>query len=1002
MKKLLGKIGAIIVAALLAATVVPVIPAQAAGDQEETVSFFISFVGSGLEAGDGGLVYTDPFGNANSEGMVAVNASAKAGDTVVISLELPEMPSHITSVAPIMYTADDTVVFGSVNADVSLKVNGEAVEMTPDPEAPKGWANPVGELMHSWKLYGGYDENGTGTLPVNAFAGATKIEYTITLNSFTVAHKLGPAYEGESLVYIDFSGDVAGGETHEYHGPGFEGNNESITAATATAMVGDTVTVSLSFPNAITHVHNISPVIVPSTEGTSFAEMDISVALRIDGSESPIDYMAGSPAWAEAVGNDETAWRLCGGCDEAGTSYVDPSLFAGATKIEYIITVNSVFEEYREPEPEVIEEMPPEPEPDIASYDQPQPQQPADIVIEEENTSKGLVIGIVIAVIALAMIVSGILLSRERPADEDALKDDMDKTGYGDDDELDDKAFDKALDDIAEEEKAEAEKAAAEAEESSEEVSEDDESEESSEKNDEVKSAAAAVASDTLSEKTEESEDGDIAVLSEEMKRIDEVIAKDPFKDDWASLSKVKVPEWFASEKFGIFVHWGVFTSEEFCTEWYPRGMYIEGSEEWKHHVEKYGPHTETGYKDYVDRFKGEKFDPDAWMEIFKKSGARYVVPVGEHHDGFQMYKSRMSHWNAAEKGPHRDIVAELEKSAKEYGIHFGVSSHRFEHWWFLGNGRAFDSDIKGEFKRGDLYWPSQPEPKDIQDFDVKPAPSEEFMQDWLARTCEIVDLFNPEVLYFDWWIAQKVLKPYLRKAAAYYYNVMASKGLEGVIVSKVDAFAPGASVRDIERGGLSGSASYIWQSDTPICKGSWGYVPGLSYKTGRDIVRELIDIVSKNGNLLLNVGPKADGCICDEEKKALLDIGKWLDKNGEMIYGSTPYKIYGEGKVNREEGGFKDMESLEYTSEDFRFTAKDGHIYAAAMKPAKDGHYVIKSFAKNGEDGGHSYKGLISKVVLLGDGSNVKWEHRDNGLDIRVKGKSSDDMPVVFKIELL
>ncbi len=946
---MLGKLGAVMAALLLAASIVPVIPAQAAGDQEETVSFFISFVGSGLEAGDGGLVYTDPTGNSNSEGIVAVNASAKAGDTVVISLELPEMPSNIKSVVPVMYTGEDNIVFGNVDADVSLRVNGEDVEITPDPEAAKAWACPVGTLMHSWKLYGGYDEDGTGTLPVNSFAGATKIEYTITLNSFTVAHRLGPAYEGESLVYIDFSGDVAGGETHVYQGPGNENNSDSITATTASALVGDTVTVSLQFPNAITHVHHISPVIVPSEEGKSFAEMDISVALRIDGSDTVIDYMAGSPAWAETVGDNENAWRICGGCDENGVLYVDPALFAGATKIEYIITVNSVFEEYREPEPEVIEEVVPD---DTVEVVEPvRPVQPADIVVEEENTSKGLVIGVIIAIAAIAMIICGILLSKERPPREEDLKDDMDKTGYGDDDETDDKAFDKALDDIAEEEKAQ--------------------------------------------------DSDDLPELSEEMKRIDEVIAKGPFKDDWTSLSKVKVPDWFASERFGIFIHWGVFTSEQFCTEWYPRGMYIKDSEEWKHHVEKYGPHTETGYKDYVERFKGEKFDPDTWMDIFKKSGARYVVPVGEHHDGFQMYKSRMSHWNAAEKGPKRDIVAELEKSAKEYGIHFGVSSHRFEHWWFLGNGRAFDSDIKGEFKRGDLYWPSQPEPKDIQDFDVKPAPSEEFMQDWLARTCEIVDLFAPEVLYFDWWIAQKVLKPYLKKAAAYYYNAMASKGLKGVIISKVDAFAPGASVRDIERGGLSGSASYIWQSDTPICKGSWGYVPGLSYKSGLDIVRELIDIVSKNGNLLLNVGPKADGTICDEEKKALLEIGKWLDKNGEMIYGSTPYKIYGEGKINREEGGFKDMESLEYTSEDFRFTAKDGYIYAAAMKPAKDGHYIIKSLAKNGEDGGHSYKGLISRVVLLADGSEAKWQHGDNGLDIRVGNKSSDDMPVVFRIEL-
>ena len=294
------------------------------------------------------------------------------------------------------------------------------------------------------------------------------------------------------------------------------------------------------------------------------------------------------------------------------------------------------------------------------------------------------------------------------------------------------------------------------------------------------------------------------------------------------------------------------------------------------------------------------------------------------------------------------------------------------------------------------------PEPEDIQNFDVKPAPSEEFMQDWLVRVCEIVDRFHPEVLYFDWWIAQKVLKPYLKKAAAYYYNVMAGLGLKGVIISKVDAFAPGASIRDIERGGLSGSASYIWQSDTPICKGSWGYVPGLSYKSDLDIVRELIDIVSKNGNLLLNVGPKADGTICDEEKEVLLGIGKWLAANGEMIYGTTPYKVFGEGSVNREEGGFKDLGTLEYTSEDFRFTQGDGYVYAAAMAPAKDGHYVIKSFARNGEDGSASYKGLIENVTVLETGESVTWEHLDSGLDIKTFFVPDNGMPVVFKIELL
>ena len=492
----------------------------------------------------------------------------------------------------------------------------------------------------------------------------------------------------------------------------------------------------------------------------------------------------------------------------------------------------------------------------------------------------------------------------------------------------------------------------------------------------------------------------DLIDLEEDMNRIDSAIKEGPYSDDWNSLSGVSCPGWFADAKFGIFVHWGVFTSEEFANEWYPRNMYIEGTAEYRHHIEKYGPHKESGYADYVDRFRPDRFDPYEWMKLFREAGAEYVIPVAEHHDGFQMYKSSASHWNAFEKGPKRDIIAELKEAAKANRLRFGVSSHRIEHWWFLGNGRGFDSDIKGEFRRGDLYWPSNPEPADVHDFSSQPAPSEEFMQDWLSRVCEIVDRFYPEVIYFDWWIGHEALKPYLKKAAAYYYGRMAEKGMEGIIVSKNDAFAPGTSVRDIERGGLAEAASYVWESDTPICRSSWGYVKDASYKSAKEIVHELIDIVSKNGNLLLNVGPKADGSICDEEREVLLGIGNWLSYNGEMIYESRPYKVFGEGKTNRSEGGFKDDEDLKYTSSDFRFTVRGGNIYAAAMEPSPDGRYVIKSLAKNGEDGSMSYKGIISKVTVLGDGSEAAFKHTESGLEIECTYRPDDDMPVVFRIE--
>ncbi|MDY6325034.1 MAG: alpha-L-fucosidase, partial [Catonella sp.] len=253
--------------------------------------------------------------------------------------------------------------------------------------------------------------------------------------------------------------------------------------------------------------------------------------------------------------------------------------------------------------------------------------------------------------------------------------------------------------------------------------------------------------------------------LKAEIDRINSVISNGKYKDTDESLSQYEVPSWYKKAKFGIFIHWGVYSQAAFANEWYPRNMYLKDTPEYKHHIETMGPHTEKGYKDYIPLFKGEKFDPEAWINLIKKSGAKYMVPVAEHHDGFQMYKSKLSHWNAFEMGPKRDTTFELEQAARQAGIHFGTSSHRIEHWWFLGDGRNFDSDIKGEFERGDLYWPSNYMYYTSQ-FDIfaKPEPSTEFMEDWLARTCEIVDRFHPEVLYFDWWIEHAAMRPYVNR----------------------------------------------------------------------------------------------------------------------------------------------------------------------------------------------------------------------------------------------
>lgn len=488
--------------------------------------------------------------------------------------------------------------------------------------------------------------------------------------------------------------------------------------------------------------------------------------------------------------------------------------------------------------------------------------------------------------------------------------------------------------------------------------------------------------------------------LKAEIDRINSVISNGKYKDTDESLSQYEVPSWYKKAKFGIFIHWGVYSQAAFANEWYPRNMYLKDTPEYKHHIETMGPHTEKGYKDYIPLFKGEKFDPEAWINLIKKSGAKYMVPVAEHHDGFQMYKSKLSHWNAFEMGPKRDTTFELEQAARQAGIHFGTSSHRIEHWWFLGDGRNFDSDIKGEFERGDLYWPSNYMYYTSQ-FDIfaKPEPSTEFMEDWLARTCEIVDRFHPEVLYFDWWIEHAAMRPYVRKAVAYYYNKMDEIGAAGVVNYKHDELIFGAGVPDIERGQFASAKPFTWQTDTAIGFNSWGYVPDNKYKKAVDIVRDLVDVVSKNGNMLLNVGPKGDGSITEEETKVLTEIGKWLSVNGEAIYDSKTWRVYGEGPTEVHEGGFSDGDVKQFTSEDFRFTVSHGKMYAIAMKPSDTGDYVIKSFKPLTDWGKEGTSLIVDGVKALGFDGPVSFKTEEDGIHIHCE--KDGEMPVVFKMEL-
>jgi len=371
-------------------------------------------------------------------------------------------------------------------------------------------------------------------------------------------------------------------------------------------------------------------------------------------------------------------------------------------------------------------------------------------------------------------------------------------------------------------------------------------------------------------------------------------------------------------------------------------------------------------------------------------------VPVAEHHDGFAMYDSGLSDWTVAKIGPHRDTTGELAKAVRAAGLHFGVSSHRVEHNFFLGPGRAITSDVNDP-QYAMLYGPAHnwllnPSGTPLNnDFTYV---SSAWADDWLARSAELVEKYHPDIVYFDWWIGQPNVRPNLTRFAAFYYNTSLKYGDHvGVINYKDYALQEHSAVLDLERGQLGDIRPLYWQTDTSISNKSWGNITNDTFKSPQFVVQQLVDIVSKNGNLLLNIGPRSDGTIPDEVQQVLRDVGAWLAVNGDAIYGTRPWKVYGEGPTPVAAGSFHDTDTAAYTAEDFRFTTRGNNLYAIELGWPASGEAVIQTLGT--AVGGQKIEG----VALLGSDAKLQFRQQLDGLHIQLPAQAPGKYAYAFRV---
>jgi alpha-L-fucosidase len=520
---------------------------------------------------------------------------------------------------------------------------------------------------------------------------------------------------------------------------------------------------------------------------------------------------------------------------------------------------------------------------------------------------------------------------------------------------------------------------------------------------------------------------------------LSEPIAKGPFKPTWESLQNYKTPDWFRDAKFGMWAHWGPQCQAE-SGDWYGRGMYIEGSWQYKIHLQKYGHPSKFGFKDVINEWKAEKWDPEELVSFYKNAGAQYFMALANHHDNFDLYDSKyQKHWNSTKIGPKKDLIAGWAKAAGNNGLPFGVSVHASHAWrWYESaqrsdktgpyagipyDGKLTKANGNGKWWQGldpqELYAQNHPLSENSLNEYIGDGqwdwgkgiypPDKAYMEKFYNRTIELINKYNPDVVYFDdshlpLWPLSDVG---LRITAHLYNKSIKEHGTVRVVVNgkKLDVHQRKAIVWDIERGQANEIQPLPWQTDT--CIGSWHYDRGVyernGYKTAKTVIQTLVDIVSKNGNLMLNIPVRGDGSIDEKERKIVEEIGAWMKVNNESIYGTRPWKIFGEGPAQQsaaaiDNAGFNEGKGKPFTHEDVRFATKGNVLYATALGWPHDGKLLVKTLAKNT---GHFPK-EIQRIEWLPTKQSLSFERTESGLTVSLPRTANDEILYANVIKIL